>query len=733
MDVLAGYLDAFVEAWETSAEPPDLRPFLPPDGEIRRLTLVELIKVDLEYRWINRNCPRRLADYLAEFPELGAGRVPCDLIYEEFHIRKLSGHNVTAEDYLREFPEQRSEVASILGIEQPYESSSFYQRRKQSRVVGISAGETIDDFDLITELGAGAFAKVFLARQKSMQRLVALKVSREQSVEPQTLAQLDHDHIVRVYDQRILSDRALRLLYMQYISGGTLQAVVDRVRQTAPEERGGGLLLDVVDETLEHRGETRPLETPLRAWLETASWPEAVCWIGAKLARALAYAHERGVLHRDVKPANVLISADPSPKLADFNISFSAKVAGATPEAYFGGSLAYMSPEQLEACNPVHPREPDELDGRSDFYSLGVVLWELLTGFRPFADNEISAGWTRSLDEMVRLRSQGVDTGALAALPGCPAGLPEAMRVTLQPDRDRRWSSGLEMARRLELCINPQARALVFPGESSLRTRLRRYTVLIVFVAAGLPNVLAGAFNYIHNVRQIPELDFSLFERTQGIINGIAYSVGALLFWYLGYSVFKGMQVCLAGSMTKPEERRALRRRCLRLGHLVALISVVEWSIAAYAYPMSLKIAGGELSRSSMIHFFFSLLLCGIVAASYPFFGVTFFSLRSLYPPLLLCDLEGAAADAPAFKQVRSWTWIYAASAALVPLLSIGALIGASQIPGLLSGDASLSMGVASAVGLFGLPIVFWLFHSIQTDLDTLTAIISDERRFVGR
>ncbi len=101
MDVLAGFLDAFVSAWEASETPPELKPHLPVAGEIRRLTLVELIKVDLEYRWLSRGCPKRLTEYLAEFPELADGRVPCDLIYEEFHIRKQSGQEVSAEEYLQ--------------------------------------------------------------------------------------------------------------------------------------------------------------------------------------------------------------------------------------------------------------------------------------------------------------------------------------------------------------------------------------------------------------------------------------------------------------------------------------------------------------------------------------------------------------------------------------------------------------------------------------------------------
>ena len=233
MDVLARHLDDFVAAWESAAaDPPDLKPFLPERGEIRRLALVELIKVDLEYRWIARNCPRRLADYLAEFPELGQDGVPCDLIYEEFHIRRQSGQEVAADEYLQAYPGQSAEIAAILGIQTAYETSSFYHRRQQQKMDGIAVGDQIDDFDLLAELGSGAFAKVFLARQRSMQRLVALKVSCDQSTEPQTLAQLDHDYIVRVYDQRLLPERRLRLLYMQYIAGGTLQAVIYRVRQT---------------------------------------------------------------------------------------------------------------------------------------------------------------------------------------------------------------------------------------------------------------------------------------------------------------------------------------------------------------------------------------------------------------------------------------------------------------------------------------------------------------------
>src|SRR5690606_21463889 len=93
-------------------------------------------------------------------------------------------------------------------------------------------------------------------------------------------------------------------------------------------------------------------------------------------------------------------------KLADFNVSYGSKLEGSTPAAYFGGSLAYMSPEQLEACHPEYDRLPEDLDGRSDLYSLAVVLWELLTGERPFHDEGVEADWSTTLGTLLKVRSR---------------------------------------------------------------------------------------------------------------------------------------------------------------------------------------------------------------------------------------------------------------------------------------------------------------------------------------
>ena len=403
-DVLAVQVQAFIQAWEGRPEPPEMAEFVT-DGpaNLRRLVLLEIIKVDLDYRWSRGRQPRPVEDYLAAFPELALGGPPCDLLYEEYHVRKRAGDPVDPQDYLERFPGQADELGRLLGLEAPHLSTSLFKQQLQA----VEAGGAIDDFDLFALLGKGAFARVFLARQRSMQRLVALKVSADSGDEPQTLAQLDHPHIVRVFDQRSYptatcacctcsTSPAARSSRCSTCCGG-------RRRPNGAARRCCGPWTRPSTSAANRRRSGSALRDRLAAW----SWPETVCWLGARLAEALDYAHRQGVLHRDVKPANVLLTAEGCAQTGRFQRQFQLQARRRQP----GGVLRRQSGLHVAgAAGGLQPRPPAtaaDLDGRADLYSLCVVLWELLAGRRPFRDDALAGDWGEMLAADDRTTTKG--------------------------------------------------------------------------------------------------------------------------------------------------------------------------------------------------------------------------------------------------------------------------------------------------------------------------------------
>lgn len=723
--LLADAVGQFVDAWEADGETPAIAEYLPVDATLRKLVLVELIKVDLEYRWLHGGEPKRLFEYLTEFPEL-SDKLPIELLYEEYHFRKQCGLNVQPEEYVDEFPNHAETIQQWLGKGQEYQSTVITKPGDKKVLDSVEAGMKIDDFDLVLELGRGAFARVFLARQQSMQRLVALKVSANRGTEPQTLAQLDHDAIVRVFDQHEVPESGLRLLYMQYLSGGTLQAATSRIRHDGQLPASGQLLLDVVDAELESRGNVRPTESPLRAKLASLSWPEAVAWLGGRLAEGLDYAHNKGVLHRDIKPANVLLTGEGAPKLADFNISFSESVEGATPAAYFGGSLAYMSPEQLEAAHPGRARQADELDGRSDVYSLGVMLWELLTGRRPFDDSPMDGGWAAAVEGMLDTRMRGVDSTRLKdANIDCPPTLERVLRKCLTGDRERRWQSGKELAGQLDLCLDQRARELLDPPTGSWQVTCRPWGMWILLSANLIPNMLAAWYNHLYVSRSIvAQIDNPIFHTTFDwlvlIVNGSAFPIGIGLILWLSSRVVHGLQHLEQGTLPAHRSSR-LRRECLRLAERCAIICLALWTIAGISYPVAMWMNSLTVSPQDAIHWGSSLVLSGLIAVAYPFFGVTYFAVRSLYPAFLQNQAPDNT-DEVELTRVKNRLGVALVIAGSVPLLAIGGLtmVAAGTNDG--TGPIIGSLCVGGIVGL--IVVYFGFFRSLQTDLDALLRVV---------
>jgi serine/threonine protein kinase len=614
-DELARRIEAFLSAWE--AGPPPLAEHLPAEPpELKRLTLVELIKVDLEQRH-QRQLPRRIDEYMAEFPELlEGGEPPVDLIYEELHVRRCCGDDFPVHEYYERFPGCRGALAKLLG-DGPAASSALFGGWKTDRhgkggpgnpaaekcavhAIGqFAAGQQVEDFELLVELGRGAFAQVFLARQRSMQRLVALKVSAERGEEPQMLATLDHPHIVRVYDQKQLREQRLRLLYMQYVPGGTLADVVVAARPTPPSSRTGAQLLAAVDGAMHKAGQVVDEHAVWRKRVATASWPETVCRIGVALARAIDHAHHQGILHRDIKPANVLLAADGSPKLADFNISFGSHVAGATPAAYFGGSLAYMSPEQLEACDPKHPRKAEELDGRSDIFSLAVLLWELLYGLRPFADRGLEERWNDTLRTMAARRREAEIAQPPDAIEDDPLArrIEQVLRKALSPLPEDRHQSGLALARELALCLDEGSWEL-FHEIGGFWRRAARARPMLMLVAVNLvPHAAAGIYNYKFNEATVvanarPEVQ-QWFDFVAWIVNGTAFPLGVLAGLWFAWPVLSAVMRTRRGDKLPADELSAARKRGLSLGAIIAAVGVSEWLIAGVFFPFLLHAASG--------------------------------------------------------------------------------------------------------------------------------------------
>ncbi|WP_378729660.1 serine/threonine-protein kinase [Nocardia brasiliensis] len=725
----------FDSAWEDADEPPDLAAHLPAEGGLRRSALIELIKVDLQHRWREARNAKRLAEYREQFPELDAAPLPPDLIYEEITARSRGGDlDLDLTEYEHNFSTQMAQLADQLDTgrltAENFRTTVLADSTASTALDTIAPGATVGDFDLLIQLGQGAFARVFLARQRSMQRLVAVKISRDRGSEPQTLAQLDHEHIVRVFDQRQIEEKHLKLMYMQYVPGGTLLGVLRLVRTTPVEKRTGQLLLDAVDAAVTSGGVLTPQPSATRTDLASLSWPETVAWLGSRLATALDYANRSGVLHRDIKPANVLLTVDGQPKLADFNISFSTHTPGASPVAYFGGSLAYMSPEQLEACHPGIPTTAADLDTRSDLYALAVVLWELLTGRLPFADQLGIGESDTSLTRMIELRRQPIDARLEAAVPpDCPQILRHALLTCLSPNRDDRYASGAELAQHLELTLDRTARDLVDPPSHSLRGRLRMRPMPVVTLSSAVGQLLGGLYLSTHNTKLLhlelgPDGQAEL-TRLALLVAAIGYPVGIALLLYWCRLVFLVPFGLRRGKHYDEQTLAKARADTLACSDRIAAVAFTGWALALVVFLIKLHDLA-DLSAGLLFNLIASHLVAAAVAVVYTYFPVTFFVLRWYYPGLVAAGHSSPAESVQLHRLARR-SRIYLGIAASVPLFGVAA--GVAFLDPAQQQTVIASIVALCVCGLFAFVGALRVFYSLDSDLHALDRIVNPHGR----
>jgi eukaryotic-like serine/threonine-protein kinase len=336
--------------------------------------------------------------------------------------------------------------------------------------------ERIGNCRIVEEVASGGMAVVYRAVQDPLGRTVAIKALKtsaaaEENVvtrferEAKSLANLQHENIIHVYDFH--RERGAMFIVMEYVQGIDLYDLL---------EKSGRLPYDVA------------------------------AIMAMQVARALDYVHYRGIVHRDIKPANVMVARTGGIKVMDFGIARDTNLGDLTEAGTGIGTPAYMSPEQVLG---------DKLDARSDIFSLGVVLYQMVTGKKPFVEDE-----RKSAMHKIRLENH---TSARTVNPELPRELSNIIDRCLEKQPRDRWRSAQHMVMALERFLsrhvemNHHARLVLFLKAQGVVTDLEAEEYLNpAALGAG-----AGAL-------QQPNLQARNSVRAGIVAHGIVFGVLAL-------------------------------------------------------------------------------------------------------------------------------------------------------------------------------------------------------------
>jgi len=463
--------------------------------------LAALVKADLRFRYNQGQTPTA-AGYLRQFPELrGSDSRVLSLVYEEYCLSEERGNAPDVDSFCDRYPELKSSLASQLRY-----------HRLLSRAVGVSPslprfpepGENFEEFHLLSDLGTGGTSRVFLARDLSLGgKQVALKVTLDRGQEPKVQGALDHPHIVPVNSVIYQSEGRLCGLSMPFRPGLPLDEVIRRVNPAGRPGKAMSLWDVLHDDTA---GGPSPDAGPGRETIDDqkgsrpgprgdgwdgfpvqGTYAQGVAWIVMILARALQYAHGKLTYHRDVKPANVLLTLLNGPQLLDFNLAESPHSPDRARAALHGGTPPYMAPEQIEAF--LNPELWDKVGAQADIYSLGLVFRELLTGQMPeLTDKRLSP--SRELRDLLDRRSF-LDVAVRRFNPSIPHSLAAIVAKCLAVSPEDRYSDAESLAQDLERFLKHQP--LLKAANPSRRERASNWLIRQRPVLAGV----AGVFGVV--------------------------------------------------------------------------------------------------------------------------------------------------------------------------------------------------------------------------------------------
>jgi hypothetical protein len=357
----------FERAWQRGL-PPDIADFIPRSGENDKWNclLIELVCVDLEYRWriasSTQTSPKwTLTDYVEKFRALRSlDELPLEVVEEEYRVRCRWGRRPSHEMFVERFKRRKAEILQRLGnvdrelhdehdrgVTTPSgDNASGTPSRRRRSDPDPRAPLSFSDYLLQEMIGAGRMGKVYRSWQRSLERAVAVKYLRKSF-------QRNPDAVERFIHEA--------KLVLQFQHQGIVR--IDGLGRTP----GGGyfIAMDLID------------GSDMSARLGGASIVvrDAVTWM-MQACDAIGHAHERGIIHCDLKPANLLLDGNGNVRVTDFGLARSI-CEEARPFDRVEGTAAFMAPEQVSGWwGPISPQ--------TDVYGIGAVFYALLTGVPPY-------------------------------------------------------------------------------------------------------------------------------------------------------------------------------------------------------------------------------------------------------------------------------------------------------------------------------------------------------------
>ncbi len=432
---------SFESAWR-SGSIPELRQYLPSvadcaaNGWDRQAIFCDLVSIDQEYRWRSSGSLKTLVeDYLALATSDGTLTITKDqtlrFAAHEYQLRREAGDLGSKAEIGQRFQKYRPELDSRLdqvdthatelptapvdpnetvqgssekppsNLQQPIASPPAAPSKLQPSAGG-DVLQRIGKYRIIRRIGTGSFAEVFLAEDESLHRQVAIKVPRKSEFksakaldsflkEARTVAALKHPNILTIYDVIETPERQIYIV-MEYVDGPTLDELLARETMS---------LAHIID-------------------------------LGCQLCEALSAAHRAGLVHLDLKPANILVDRNRRFVIADFGLAVHERTQG-QQAGVIAGTPAFMSPEQVRG-------ETHWIDGRTDLWSVGVILYYAISKRLPF--NATGRALFQEILEREPKPLRQID-------PSLPRGIEAIVQSCLTKDLPKRIASATELADRL--------------------------------------------------------------------------------------------------------------------------------------------------------------------------------------------------------------------------------------------------------------------------------------------